>query len=182
MRCLVALFLVCLCGSAWADDAALLRSLRDGGYVLVIRHAISPGAGDPANFKLDDCTTQRNLSEDGRAMARRIGEALRAQNVPIGRVLSSRWCRALESARLAFGRVEGEPMLDQFYKPEERDERTQAVRALIAGAPQSGTNLVLVTHQPNVTALANLSVDEGEIVVMGLAPDKTLAIYGRLKL
>lgn len=182
MRCLLALFLVCLCGSAWADDATLLRDLRGGGYVLVVRHATSPGSGDPTNFKLDDCTTQRNLSDDGRALARRIGETLRAQNVPVGRVLSSRWCRALETARLAFGRVEGEPVLDQFYKPEERDERTQAVRAIIASAPQSGTNLVLMTHQPNVTALTNLSVEEGEIVVMGLAPDKTLAIYGRLKL
>jgi phosphohistidine phosphatase SixA len=182
MRCLVALLLVCLCTSARADDAELLRNLHDGGYVLVIRHATSPGSGDPANFKLDDCTTQRNLSDGGRAQARRIGETLRAYDVPIGGVLSSRWCRALETARLAFGRVEGEPMLDQFYDAEARDTRTQAVRAIVAAAPQSGTNLVLMTHQPNVTALTNLSVEEGEIVVMGVAPDKTLAIYGRLKL
>lgn len=182
MRWLWLVALLSIAGPVRADDAALLRNLHDGGYVLVIRHATSPGSGDPANFKLDDCTTQRNLSDDGRAMARRIGETLRAQTVPIGRVLSSRWCRALETARLAFGRVDGEPMLDQFYKPEERDERTQAVRAIIAAAPQSGTNLVLMTHQPNVTALTNLSVEEGEIVVMGVAPDKTLAIYGRLKL
>jgi phosphohistidine phosphatase SixA len=181
MRCLVALVLVCLCAPARADDAALLRSLRDGGYVLVIRHAMSPGSGDSVNFKLDDCTTQRNLSEEGRAQARRIGETLRAESVPIGRVLSSRWCRALETARLAFGRVEGEPMLDQFYNAEERDQRTPAVRAIIASAPQGGTNLVLMTHQPNVTALTNLSVDEGEIVVMGVAADRTLAVYGRLK-
>lgn len=165
---------------AQADDA-LWRGLRDGGYVLVIRHATSPGSGDPANFRLDDCTTQRNLSDGGRAQARRMGETLRAYNVPIGRVLSSRWCRALETARLAFGRVEGEPALDQFYKPEEREERTAAVRALIAGAPQNGSNLVLMTHQPNITALTNLSVEEGEIVVMGMAADKTLAVYGRLK-
>ena len=169
-------------GPALADDTELLRNLRDGGYVLVIRHATSPGSGEPANFKLDDCATQRNLSDGGRAQARRIGETLRAYDVPIGRVLSSRWCRALETARLAFGRVEGEPMLDQFYDAAVRDERTQAVRAIIADAPQAGANLVLMTHQPNVTALTNLSVEEGEIVIMGVAPDNTLAIYGRLKL
>jgi phosphohistidine phosphatase SixA len=181
MRWLWLVALLLSCGAAQADDA-LLRNLREGGYVIVIRHSISPGSGDPTNFTLDDCTTQRNLSDDGRTQARRIGETLKKEQVPIGRVLSSRWCRALETGRLAFGRVEGEPALDQFYKPEERDERTQLVRALIAAAPQSGPNLVLITHQPNITALTNLSVDEGEIIVMGAAADRTIAIYGRLKL
>src|SRR5262249_55819076 len=105
MRYLLAVLLICLCGPAQADDA-LLRNLRDGGYVIVMRHATSPGSGDPANFKLDDCTTQRNLSDDGRDQARRIGATLNKERVPIGRVLSSRWCRALETGRLAFGRVE----------------------------------------------------------------------------
>jgi phosphohistidine phosphatase SixA len=179
-RLLLAALLICLCGSAWADDA-LWRALREGGYTLVVRHSISPGSGDPANFKLEDCTTQRNLSDDGRAQARHIGETVRAKGVPVGDVLSSRWCRALETARLAFGKVKGEPTLDQFYQPEERDQRTAAVRAIMSGAPTKGTNLVMVTHQPNITALANLSVTEGEIVVMGLANDGTLAVYGRLK-
>lgn len=182
MRWLWLIALLFSTGPVLADEPELLGNLRDGGYVLVIRHATSPGSGEPANFKLDDCTTQRNLSDGGRAQARRIGETLRAYDVPIGRVLSSRWCRALETARLAFGRVEGEPLLDQFYDAEARDTRTQAVLAIITAAPQSGTNLVLMTHQPNVTALTNLSVEEGEIVVMGVAPDKTLAVYGRLKL
>lgn len=182
MRRLVLLLCLWVMTPAAATAEPLWDLLRAGGLVILLRHATAPGVGDPANFKLDDCTTQRGLSDDGRAQARRIGEALRAQNVPIGRVLSSRWCRALETARLALGRVDGEPMLDQFYKPEERDERTQAVRAIIAAAPQSGTNLVLITHQPNVTALTNLSVEEGEIVVMGVAPDNTIAVYGRLKL
>jgi phosphohistidine phosphatase SixA len=180
MRWLWLIALVCIGGAAHADDA-LWPTLRDGGYALVIRHAMAPGTGDPANFRLDDCATQRNLSADGRAQATRLGETLRTQRVPVGRVLSSRWCRALETARLAFGRVEGEPALDQLGRPEERDEPTAAVRALIASSLQSGTNLVLITHQPNITTLANLLVDEGEIVVMGLAPDHSLAVYGRTK-
>ncbi|HEX2117480.1 MAG TPA: histidine phosphatase family protein [Alphaproteobacteria bacterium] len=180
-RCLLIAFVVCIWAGATRADDALWGMLREGGYVLVLRHAMAPGSGDPANFQLEDCTTQRNLSSDGRGQATNIGEVLRKERIPIGRVLSSRWCRALETARLAFGQVEPEPMLDQFYKPEERDERTPAVRALMLDWPQNGANLVLVTHLPNVTALTNLAVEEGEFVVMGRATDGTLAIYGRIK-
>jgi broad specificity phosphatase PhoE len=172
--------LVLVSAGARADEA-LWQALREGGYVLVVRHSISPGSGDPANFQLDDCTTQRNLSADGRTQATGIGETVRRQRVPVGEVLSSRWCRALETARLAFGRVKPEPMLDQFYQPDERERRTAAVRAIIAAAPTKGTNLVMVTHQPNISALANLTAEEGEIIVMGQASDGTLAFYGRLK-
>jgi phosphohistidine phosphatase SixA len=182
MRCLLAALMICLCGSAaHANDDALWHALRGGGYVLVLRHAIAPGSGDPANFRLEDCTTQRNLSADGRAQATRIGEAMRKHGVPIGRVLSSRWCRALETARLAFSEVQPEPLLDQFYTPEERDARTPVVRALMLDWPQNGRNLVLVTHAPNVSALTNVAAEEGEFVVMARAEDGTLAMYGRLK-
>jgi phosphohistidine phosphatase SixA len=180
MRWLWLLLPLLVSDGARADDA-IWRALREGGYALVMRHATAPGSGDPVNFQLDNCATQRNLSAEGRAQAAKLGETLRAQRIPVGRALSSRWCRALETARLAFGDVQPEPMLDQFYQPSERDERTAAVRAIIASWPQNGSNLVLVTHQPNVTALTNLSVEEGEIVVMGLAPDQTLAVYGRVK-
>jgi phosphohistidine phosphatase SixA len=181
MRWLTLALMLCVCGGARADDDALWRSLREGGYVLVLRHAMAPGSGDPADFQLDDCTTQRNLSADGRAQATRIGETLRTHGVKVGRALSSRWCRALDTARLAFGQVEPEPLLDQFYTPEERDARTPSVRAIMAAWPQTGTNLVLVTHSPNVTALTNLAIDEGEFVIMGRSSDGTLAVYGRLK-
>ncbi len=177
---ILAIMTLCICSGAQADEP-VWRLLRDGGYVLVVRHAQAPGKGDPANFRLDDCTTQRNLSAEGRRQAAMLGEALRARNVPVGRVLSSRWCRALETARLAFGQVEPEPMLDQFYEPDQRVERTGAVRAIIHDWPKNRGNLVLVTHQPNVTALTNISAEEGEIVVMAVAPDGTLAVYGRLK-
>ena len=85
---------------AHADDA-LWDALRQGGHVLYIRHALTePGFGDPPGFELADCSTQRNLSDAGRAQARRMGEALRSREVPIGEVLSSPWCRCVETARL----------------------------------------------------------------------------------
>jgi phosphohistidine phosphatase SixA len=177
---LLALLALFASTSAFADDA-LWSAIHKGGYALVMRHAQAPGKGDPANFRLDDCTTQRNLSAEGRGQAAELGKAIRERNVPVGRVLSSRWCRALETARLAFGQVEPEPALDQFYEADQRIERSGAVRAIIHAWSKDRGNLVLVTHQPNVTALTNLEIEEGEIVVMAVAPDGTLAVYGRLK-
>ena len=181
IRCLLIALAVCVWADAARADDRLWSMLREGGYVLVLRHAMAPGSGDPANFRLDDCTTQRNLSSDGRGQAMAIGEALRRERIPVGRVLSSRWCRALETARLAFGQVQSEPALDQFYTPEERDARTLRVRAIMLDWPAEGTNLVLVTHAPNVAALTNVSAEEGELVVMGRANDGTLALYGRIR-
>ena len=88
-----------------ADDAVAER-LGEPGAVLLIRHALAPGIGDPDGFRLDDCATQRNLSAEGRAQSRALGELLATRDVAAGPVLSSRWCRCVDTARLAFGRVE----------------------------------------------------------------------------
>ena len=89
-------------GAAAASDQ-LWALLKGGGQVILIRHAITtPGVGDPPGMRLDDCSTQRNLTDEGRRDARRLGEAFRARGIPVGRVLSSPWCRCLETARLAF--------------------------------------------------------------------------------
>lgn len=160
----------CLIGGstpAAALDQALER-LRAGGAVMVIRHARAPGVGDPPEFRLDDCATQRNLSEDGREQARGIGLRLRAENVRIGRVLSSRWCRALDTARLAFGEtVEPFPALDSFFANREADAaQTRRIQDLIDGWRADAGVLVLVTHQVNITALTGLFPSEGEILVL----------------
>src|SRR5262245_646254 len=100
-RVLVALLLLTLSFGCQADDG-LWKLLRGGGQVLLIRHAsTTPGVGDPEGFKLEDCATQRNLSEQGRAEARRLGEAVRRNRIPIERVASSPWCRCLDTAQLA---------------------------------------------------------------------------------
>lgn len=95
-----------LVGSARADEG-LWRRLAAGGQVVLLRHATTtPGVGDPTGFRLHDCVTQRNLTEAGREESRRIGAAFKARAIPVERVLSSRWCRCLETARLAFGPAE----------------------------------------------------------------------------
>jgi broad specificity phosphatase PhoE len=159
--------------------APVLAALREGGCVLLLRHArTEPGVGDPPGFRLDDCATQRNLSADGRAQAERLGAALREAGIAIGPVRSSRWCRCLDTARLAFGHVEPWPVLDSFFADRSgADAQTVALRrwALAFRGPR---NAALVTHQVNVSALLGGWIDTGETIV--LRPDGgTLATPGR---
>jgi broad specificity phosphatase PhoE len=147
--------------------APVLDALRDGGCVLLLRHArTEPGIGDPPGFRLGDCATQRNLSVDGREQAARLGAALRASGVAIGPVRSSRWCRCLDTARLAFGRVEPWPTLDSFFADRTgADAQTAALRrwALAFRGPD---NAALVTHQVNVSALLGGWIGMGETIVL----------------
>jgi len=104
-----------------ADAERLWAQLHDGGQVILMRHAATtPGTGDPPGFKLGDCSTQRNLSDAGRAQAKAVGDEVRRREVPVGRVLSSQYCRALDTARLAFGKAEEEPALNLAFADEDK--------------------------------------------------------------
>lgn len=140
--------------------------LAAGGFVMMMRHAqTDPGVGDPPSFRLDDCATQRNLSEAGRAQSRSIGVALRALGVQIDVVRSSRWCRCRETATLAFGAYQAWPTLDSFFaQPGEGEART-AELASFARALRGPGNAVLVTHQVNISAAMGGFAAPGEIVV-----------------
>ena len=152
------------CVSAAGD---LWKLLESGGRVVLIRHAITtPGAGDPPGMRLDDCSTQRNLTDDGRRHARAIGEAFRARRIEIDRVLSSPWCRCFETARLAFGRAEvSQPLSNLFGRPENATSQVEALRALVAAHRGNG-NLVLVSHGSTILALTGISPATGEMVVV----------------
>jgi broad specificity phosphatase PhoE len=166
-------------GAPDADD--LWRLLARGEHVVVIRHASTEeGVGDPPGFRLGQCSTQRNLSEQGREEARRLGDAFRARGVPVGRVLSSRWCRCIDTARLAFGRAEEWAPLDSVFDDRSREpEQTAAVRRLVAERPADG-NLVLVTHRVNITALTGIAPAPGELVVLLPRGDGTFTVTGRM--
>ena len=146
---------------------ALLGPLRAGGCVIALRHAqTDPGIGDPPDFRLDACGTQRNLSPAGRVQAERFGGMLRAAGVTLGPVRSSRWCRCLDTARLAVGRVEPWPALDSFFQSRETEVvQTAAVRewALAFSGPGSA---LLVTHQVNLSALTGEWTGMGEALVL----------------
>jgi len=169
----VAAMLVALAvpGAARAEVSDTLWTLlRGGGQAIMIRHGVTDaGVGDPPGFRAGDCATQRNLNDAGRAEARRVGAALQARGVPIGDVLSSEGCRCLETARLAFGRAEPWAPLNSYFPRINTEEKsTPAVRARIASAPP-GTNLVLVTHNINIRAVAGVNSAPAEMVV--LTPD-----------
>ena len=177
VRLLFALALAaCLAPAAAAEQADPWQRLAAGGHVIVMRHALAPGTGDPADFALGDCATQRNLSAAGREQARRIGAALREQGVRVDAVMSSRWCRCTETAALlGFQPPRPAAMLDSFFRDRSTaDAQTRATRALAAGWSRDGGNLVLVTHQVNITALTGVYPASGEMVV--LAPGEAGAI------
>lgn len=155
--------------------------LRGGGQVVVMRHATTtPGTGDPPGFRLDDCATQRNLTDAGRDEARRVGAAFRAHGIVVAGVRSSRWCRCLETARLAFGRAEPWPPLDSIFEDRRGEpEQTRAVRG-VAGERQTGGNLVLVTHGANILALTGILPAPGEFVVLTPEGGGRFRIAGRL--
>jgi broad specificity phosphatase PhoE len=153
-----------------AAEADTWRKLREGTYAILVRHASTvPGLGDPANFRLEDCATQRNLSDEGRAEARRLGERFRAERVPVARVYTSPWCRCRETALLAFGKAEDwEPLSSFFDFPHREAEYTEVVKKRIGsyGRRNPGGNVVMVTHNVNIAALSRHSVAPAEIVLM----------------
>ena len=169
-----------------ADDARLWAQLRHGGNVLLMRHASTgTGAGDPAGFKLDDCSTQRNLSDAGRDEARRIGERLKRERVPVAQVLASPWCRCRDTAMLAFGRAEDwAPLSSVFDLPDRDREYTERVKKRVGtySSRDLKGNVVMVTHNVNIASLTKLSVAPGEMVVV--RPDGCcgLRVVGRLLL
>ncbi len=168
--------------AAQRDGAALWSLLQGGGHVVLMRHAATvPGIGDPPGFKLGQCATQRNLSASGRTDAEQIGAAFRRHAVPLASVLSSRWCRCIDTAQLAFGRVEPNSMLDSMFTDETaaRQRKLEATRAYLAGLKNAG-NVVLVTHDVNIRALVGEYASQGEMIVATAGPDGTLKVLGRL--
>lgn len=162
---LLALSTWSLARTATADETAW-AALREPGTVAIMRHALAPGTGDPAGFVLDDCTTQRNLDDRGRAQARAVGDAFRARDIRVDRVLTSQWCRCRETAQLLeLAPVEDLPALNSFFAERSmRDARTAAVRAFLRDLGPND-RVVLVSHQVNIQALTGRGTRSGELLV-----------------
>ncbi len=183
-----ALLLLALAGRlAWpvagrpADEEQLWRLLAGGGQVVLVRHAVTtPGVGDPPGMRLEDCSSQRNLTDEGRAEARRLGAAFRERGIPVQRLLSSPWCRCLETARLAFGSPEvWEPLGNLFGRPENREEQVRRMRELV-GEKIAGGNLVLVSHGSTISALTGVNPGTAEMVILTPRGAGSFTLAGRL--
>ncbi|HTJ05585.1 MAG TPA: histidine phosphatase family protein [Caldimonas sp.] len=167
--------------AAVADEAAAWAALRAGGVVALMRHGDAPGAGDPPGWRLDDCTTQRNLSERGRAEARAVGARLRDARIAIDRVVSSPWCRCVETARLAaVGTVEVEPAFANAYVLADDRETLRARGLAILRTWRGRGVLLVVSHGENIRALTGENVAPAEIVVVARVADGTLRAIGSI--
>jgi phosphohistidine phosphatase SixA len=164
-------------------QANLWSLLRQGkGYTLLFRHALAPGIGDPANFRLDDCSTQRNLSLEGRQQAVRMGNTLRTHDLAIAKVLSSQWCRCLETARLMnVGPVTPFPVLNSFFQDRSTEvTQTEQLRQFILKHRDTSGVMVMVTHQVNITAISNIIPQPGAAVVMRASTPDQVELIGQL--
>ena len=174
----LALILFALPAQATEAGWALLRG---GGHVVLMRHAYALGTVEPPNFDIEKCKTQRSLSDRGRHQARRIGSLIAARGAPVERVLSSRLCRALETARLAFGADTVETFAPLDPSGEDETANAEALAATVEavhGYSGSG-NMIMVADLTVIKALTGRATREGEALIV--APDETgLVVLGRI--
>jgi len=159
-----------------------LALLAQPGHVALLRHSLAPGTGDPDNFSVTDCSTQRNLNDTGRAQSARIGKLFRDQGYSKLNIYSSQWCRCLETAELIdLGSVSPLASLNSFFQNRERStSQTTSLKEWII--KQRGNEpLLLVTHQVNITALSDYYPASGEIVMINMSADGQVTVTGTLE-
>lgn len=167
----------------WALAQAVVASewdaLREPGAVAIMRHALAPGTGDPAEFTLDACDTQRNLDASGRAQAQAIGAAMRAEGIVFDAIWTSQWCRCRDTAvLLELGAVRDEPLLNSFFRNRaDGPVQTDTLRSLLA---ESDQRVLMVTHQVNITALTGVFPGSGEVIVIRVAEDGAVTVLDQI--
>jgi len=170
--------------ASFAKELAIwdkLQGTSPKGYVLLLRHSLAPGVGDPENFKVNDCSTQRNLSEVGRQDAQDVGAWLARRQIKVARVESSRWCRAKETAQLLnLGKVRLNRNLDSLFQESDLPNHPQTikVRKQIVDHRNKKGLLILVGHFVNIAALTNTGVDSGEGVLVRADSKGVIRVVG----
>ena len=172
---------ISLTSSIKADlDKNLVSQLEEGGKLIFIRHAYAPGNGDPKNFNLNDCSTQRNLNLIGQKQAKKIGEFFRVNKIKIHKVLSSEWCRCKETADIAFNNYSTISFLNSFYSSKyakNKDKQVEALNNYVKNI-KSEKNLIFVTHYVLISEVLNYGPSSGEIIVS----DKNFNIVGTVEI
>jgi len=145
----------------------VINELKKGGNLIFIRHAYAPGGGDPKNFDINECKTQRNLSNSGRDQAKKIGSFFKDNNIPISKVYSSEWCRCKETASIAFNDFETKSFLNSFFSSQfakNKDLQMKRLKTFINNWNKN-KNLVFVTHYVVISESLNYAPSSGEIVI-----------------
>tara|TARA_B100001175_G_scaffold216904_1_gene184434 strand:- start:134 stop:682 length:549 start_codon:yes stop_codon:yes gene_type:complete len=154
----------------------ILNALKEGKKLIFIRHAIAPGNGDPDNFNINDCETQRNLSKNGILQSKNIGLFFKKNKIKIDKVLSSEWCRCKDTAKLAFKNFETFNVLNSFYDKKfslNEDVQIKNLKKYIKSW-ESDKNLILVTHFVVISSILNVGTSSGEMIIS----DKNYNIIG----
>ena len=160
------------------SNEIFINSLKEGNKIVFIRHAYAPGNGDPENFTIKDCFSQRNLDQTGIEQSKKIGLIFKKNKVKIDKILSSEWCRCKDTAKIAFQHYEIFDALNSFYDVQfmkNKDKQIKALRNYIDNW-NSKENLVLVTHYVVILEILNITSSPGEIIIS----DKNLNIIGSL--
>ena len=153
---------------------------QEGDKIILIRHSLAPGGGDPPGFKIDDCKTQRNLNRNGINQSKKIGKLFKKNKVSVDQVLSSQWCRCKDTAKYAFGNFKELTALNStFQSPYNKNEPKQLKELynFVKKWEGNGKNLVLVTHYSIITAVTNAVPSSGEIVIT----DKNFEVLGTIQ-
>ena len=164
---IILIFFLFLSNKISLANENIVEILKKENNIIFIRHAIAPGNGDPSNFDILDCATQRNLSKDGELQALKIGNFFKKNDVKITKVLSSEWCRCKDTAKIAFGNYETKNFLNSFYDDrfsENKDKQILDFQKFIRNWNKTG-NLVFVTHYVVISEILNIATSSGEIVI-----------------
>jgi len=158
----------------------LLKQLTEGGKLIFIRHAYAPGSGDPDNFNLNDCLTQRNLSDRGKKQAEHIGRIFRENKIEIDEVYSSEWCRCKETAEIAFINFTTKNFLNSFYSSNYAKNKTKQIKDLMKFVKKNDyeKNIIFVTHYVLISEVLDYAPSSGEIIVS----DKDFNMIGSIKI
>ncbi len=158
----------------------LINELQKGGKLIFIRHAYAPGGGDPDNFDINDCTTQRNLSDSGRVQSKKIGDFFEQNKISIGKVYSSKWCRCKETASIAFKEYETKNFLNSFFSAKFANNRKKQIIDFnkFLSTWDEDQNLIFVTHYVVISKILNYAPSSGEIVIS----DKSLKVIDTLEI
>ena len=172
---------ICINSSVKADSKlALINELQKGGKLIFIRHAYAPGGGDPDNFDINECATQRNLSDAGRVQSQKIGNFFKENKIPIGIVYSSEWCRCKETAFIAFKKYETKNFLNSFFSAKFANNKKKQIIDFnkFINTWDKDQNLVFVTHYVVISEILNYAPSSGEIVIS----DKSLKVIDTLEI
>ena len=156
------------------------QSAQEGDKIILIRHALAPGSGDPEGFNLQDCSTQRNLNQVGINQSKRIGNLFKRNNIPIDKVLSSQWCRCKDTAKYAFKNYKEFSALNSTFQSsnvEKNKKQLQELKKFVRNWKGNGGNLVLITHYVIITSVADVVPLSGEIVIT----DKNFKVLSTIK-